>query len=99
MTSNAIWREYAFTEIGSSTQTSVITVRGLTEKYVLFRRTGKVEYEQLFDLKTDPWETTNQVSNPKYTSDLAKMKLVLKKWEEQTEVSAPVKSTDKLVDE
>ncbi len=99
MTGNANWREYAFSEIGSSTQTSVITVRGKTEKYVLFRRAGKVEYEQLFDLKTDPWETTNQASNSKYANDLVKMKSALKKWEVQTEVSVPVKATGKLVDE
>lgn len=59
MTGNSIWRDYAFSEIGSSTQNSVITVRGITEKYILFRKKGKVEYEQFFDLKTDPWEMKN----------------------------------------
>lgn len=84
------WREYAFSEIGGSTQNSVITVRGKTEKYVLFRKNGAVEYEQFFDLKNDPWEMTNLANDKKYASDVLRMKSVLKKWEEETEVSQPV---------
>jgi hypothetical protein len=86
------WREYAFSEIGSSTQNSVITVRGRTEKYVLFRKNGTVEYEQFFNLENDPWETTNLAENKKYAADVLRMKSVLKKWEEETEVSEPFKA-------
>lgn len=96
---NSNWREYAFSEIGSSTQNTVISVRGKTEKYVLFRQNGNVEYEQLFDLDGDPWETTNLVNNSKYGDDLVKMRLILKKWEEETEISKPVISVVKLIEE
>ncbi len=92
------WREYAFSEIGSSTQNSVITVRGRTEKYVLFRKNGTVEYEQFFDLENDPWETTNLAENKKYAADVLTMKSVLKKWEEETEVSEPFKVAGKLIE-
>jgi arylsulfatase A-like enzyme len=97
--SNSNWREYAFSELGSSTQNSVIAVRGKTEKYVLFRKGGKTEYEQLFDLKTDPWETKNLVADPKYTNDLEKMRSVLSKWEQETETSKPVAGKGKPVEE
>jgi len=90
MTGNTNWREYAFSEIGSSTQNSVITVRGIAEKYILFRKNGKVEYEQFFDLKTDPWEMKNLVVDDQNEKDLAKFKSALKEWEEETEVTKPV---------
>jgi arylsulfatase A-like enzyme len=98
-TNNSDWREYAFSELGSSTQNSVIAVRGKTEKYVLFRKFGKVEYEQLFDLKKDPWETTNLATDGKYAAVLAKMRSVLKKWEAETETSQPVKAVGKVSEE
>ncbi len=90
MTNNSNWRQYVFSEIGSSTQNDVITVRGKTEKYVLFRKDGKVEYEQFFDLKKDPWEMKNLISDGNYTEDQTKFKSALKKWESETEVSKPV---------
>lgn len=99
MTGKAKWRDYAFSEIGNSPQNTVITVRGKTEKYVLFRKAGKVEYEQFFDLKSDPWETTNQATNGTYENNLVKMKSVLKKWEEETETSKPVINKGKPVEE
>jgi arylsulfatase A-like enzyme len=98
-TDNSDWREYAFSELGSSTQNSVIAVRGKTEKYVLFRKSGKVEYEQLFDLKKDPWETTNLATNGKDAAVLAKMRSVLKKWEAETETTLPVKAVGKVSEE
>jgi len=99
MTSNVNWREYAFSEIGSSTQSSVITVRGKTEKYVLFRKMGKMEYEQLFDLKSDPWETINLATDRKYENNLLKMRSILDKWEKETETSKPIVSKGKQVEE
>lgn len=98
MTNNSNWREYLFSEIGSSIQNSVITVRGKTEKYVLFRKNGTVEYEQFFDLKTDPWETTNLANNSKYGNELVKMRLILKNWEKETEISKPVVTMEKVVE-
>ena len=98
-TNNSDWRQYAFSELGSSTQNSVIAVRGKTEKYVLFRKSGNVEYEQLFDLKKDPWETTNLASDSNYSAALAKMRTVLKKWEAETETSQPVKAVGKVSEE
>ena len=92
---NKVWREYAFSEIGSSAQTSVITVRGKTMKYVLFRRNGATEYEQLFNLESDPWETINLATDLKSTENLNKMRQVLAEWEETTERSAPVQSNVK----
>lgn len=86
------WREYAFSELGSSTQTSVITVRGKVAKYVLFRRNGKVEYEQFFDLKNDPWEKSNLVLDSKWSQELQKFRLALDDWEKNTEKTEPVKS-------
>ncbi len=99
ITNKATWREYAFSELGSSTQTSVITVRGKTEKYVLFRKKGMVEYEQFFDLKNDPWETSNLAANSNWNKNLVKMRSVLKKWEQETETSNPLVNKDKPVEE
>ncbi len=99
MNSNVNWREYAFSEIGNSTQNSVITVRGKNEKYVLFRKNGKVEYEQFFDLKTDPWEMKNLVAEGKYGNDLAKFKVALNNWEAETEVAKPVLVKGKPIEE
>ena len=93
MNDNKNWREYAFSEIGSSSLTSVITVRGKTQKYVLFRRNGETEYEQLFNLVTDHWETTNLAGDPKSGDVLKMMRTVLADWENATEKAEPVKST------
>ena len=90
------WREYAFSELGSSTQTSVITVRGKAAKYVLFRRGGKIDYEQFFDLKSDPWETANLVKNHKYQNELNKFKMALNDWERVTEKAEPIKTNLKV---
>jgi arylsulfatase A-like enzyme len=90
------WREYAFSELGSSTQTSVITVRGKTAKYVLFRKGGKVEYEQFFDLKTDPWETTNLAKESSYNKELEKFQSALNTWEKATETSEPIRTKEKV---
>ena len=65
----------------------------------MFRNSGKAEYEQLFDLKTDPWETINLARDKNYTSDLQKMRLVLGKWEQETETTKPVASQGKAVEE
>ena len=99
MKDNSGWRQYAFSELGNSVDNTVIAVRSQAEKYVLFRKVGKPEYEQFFDLKTDPWETNNLVANVKYETDLANLKSVLKDWEANTEVAPPVKLSGKAVDE
>lgn len=52
---------------------------------------GKIEYEQLFDMKNDPWEMTNIASNPKYASTLKKMKDVLNDWEGTVETAKPIR--------
>lgn len=93
------WRDYAFSELGSSPQTSVITVRGKAAKYVLFRRGGKLEYEQFFDLKSDPWETTNLVKNAKYQNELIKFRMALNNWEKETETAKPVVAKGKVTEE
>ena len=98
-TNKASWREYAFSEIGNSPQNTVITVRGKNEKYVLFRKAGKVEYEQFFDLKNDPWETTNLAANGNWNKNMVKMRSILKQWEDETETSTPVVNKGKPVDE
>ncbi len=92
----ATWRDYAFSELGSSTQTSVITVRGNAAKYVLFRRGGQVEYEQFFDLKTDPWETTNLAKDARYDKKLNDFKSALNAWEKATETSEPIRTKEKV---
>jgi uncharacterized sulfatase len=99
MTDNSTWRQYAFSEIGSSIQNDVITVRGKVEKYVLFRKEGKVTYEQFFDLETDPWEMKNLATDEKYGDDLETFKSALKEWEAKTEVSKPVFSKNKPIEE
>lgn len=85
------WRQYIFTELGSSPASGVVAVRGDDYKYVRFMTAGKIEYEQLFDMKNDPWEMTNIASNPKYASTLKKMKDVLNDWEGTVETAKPIR--------
>jgi choline-sulfatase len=84
------WREYAFSEIGQSSLNTVLTVRSLTHKYVLYRKEGKTVYEQFFDLGKDPWEMQNRLSDPAYAKDLDRHREALGNWERDTERTAPL---------
>lgn len=75
------WRKYSFTELAARPANTCIAVRSKTHKYVLFRNQGRTAYEQLFDLKNDPWETKNEINNPKYKAVAKELKTALKNWE------------------
>ena len=83
------WRDYIFTELGSSVDNDCVGVRSQTAKYVRFKKNGKVIYEQLFDEVNDPWETINHINNPKYVSTLNELKKALNDWETNVETSEP----------
>lgn len=86
---NVNWRDYIFTEIGSSVNNDCVGVRSHTAKYVRFKKNGKVIYEQLFDEENDPWKTVNQINNPEYGNVLNNLKNVLHNWENNVETSEP----------
>ncbi len=83
------WREYAFSEIGQSSQNCVLTVRSRTHKYVLFRKGGETVYEQFFDLRADPWEMENHLTDPTCSEVLDRHKQALADWEEETQQTEP----------
>ena len=84
------WREFAFSEIGQSSENCVLTARSKTHKYILFRRGGETVYEQFFDLREDPWEIQNRLSDPAYAEIMDRHKQALANWEEETEKTAPL---------
>jgi arylsulfatase len=84
------WREFAFSEIGQSSLDCVLTVRSQTHKYILFRRGGETVYEQFFDLRKDPWEMENRLSEPAYAEIMDRHIEALANWEEETEITAPL---------
>lgn len=86
------WRDYAFSELGSSTQNTCIMTRSKTHKYVLFRTNGQTEHEQLFDLVQDPWEMQNVVADENYSDVLAKLRSALAQWEAETPAVAPMET-------
>ena len=84
------WREYAFSEIGRSSENTVLTVRATDQKYVHYRKDGQRVYEQLFDLKEDPWEIQNLAADPGYEDRLEEFRNVLSDWEAETEKTPPM---------
>ena len=84
------WREYAISEIGQSSQNSVLSVRNQTHKYVHYRRNGETVYEQFFDLRSDPWEMENRISDASYGTVLDRFKQALRQWERETETVPPL---------
>jgi arylsulfatase A-like enzyme len=85
------WRDTIFSEIGESLENQTVTARTANAKYVLYRRDGKVTYEQLFDLEEDPWEIENEITNPKYKQVLSDMRRKLARWEGETKTVPPSK--------
>ncbi len=84
------WRDYVFSEHGSSAQTTQLMTRSHTHKYVLFRTAGETEYEQLFDMVNDPWEMQNVIDDAEYGEVLAELKEALAQWEAKTPASEPM---------
>ncbi len=80
------WRKTIFSEIGYPGKATgrCALARTHTHKYVHHENRGE-PFEELFDLQQDPWETKNEVNNPKYASVLAKLKQDKKEWEETTD--------------
>ena len=83
------WREFVFNEIGRDSENCVLTVRSQTYKYVLFRKEIQTEYEQFFDLGEDPWEIKNLMDDPSQEKRISVYREALRKWENETEKSAP----------
>ena len=84
------WRKYAFSELGSSPNSQVVTTTSKTHKYVRFRAGGALEYEQLFDLAKDPWETQNLSSDPAYAGAREEVTKALAQWEATTPTVKPI---------
>jgi arylsulfatase A-like enzyme len=85
------WRDTIFSEIGASIENQTVIARTTNTKYVVYRQDGKAAYEQLFDLKKDPWEMKNQIGNPKYKQTLIAMREKLARWEGETKTVPPCK--------
>lgn len=84
------WRRYAVSELGGSVDNQVLTITSRTHKYVRFKRGGKVEHEQLFDLRQDPWEMHNLIDDPAGRTAAEELKHALAEWELQTPVAQPI---------
>jgi len=80
------WRKTIFSEIGYPGKNMGLCSIALTHghKYVLHENRGNT-FEELFDLERDPWETTNEVDNPKYAAVLAELKRSMKEWNDTTD--------------
>jgi len=89
------WRDTIFSEIGASVENQTVIARTANTKYVVYRQDSKVAYEQLFDLKKDPWEMKNEMSNPKYQQILGAMREKLNRWEKETKTVPPCKRVPK----
>lgn len=83
------WRDTIFSEIGESLENQTVITRTANAKYVLYRRDGKVVYEQLFDLEKDPWEMRNEIANSNYRRVLIDMRQKLTRWEKETRSVPP----------
>jgi len=83
------WRDTIFSEIGASLENQTVTTRTANAKYIVYRKNGKVAYEQLFDLDKDPWEMKNEIGNPKYQPVLAALREKLARWEQETKSVPP----------
>jgi arylsulfatase A-like enzyme len=84
------WRKYAVSELGSSVDSQVVAITSTTRKYVRFKKGGKLEYEQLFDLVKDPWETQNVLSDKAYAGVQEEFKKALADWEATTPAAKPI---------
>lgn len=89
------WRDTIFSEIGDSVENQTVIARTANTKYVVYRQDSKVAYEQLFDLKKDPWEMKNEMGNPKYQQVLVAMREKLNRWEKETKTVPPCKRVPK----
>lgn len=45
--------------------------------------------EELYDIITDPWETNNLATNPRYGNEIKKMRRILQKWSNATKDPEP----------
>jgi arylsulfatase len=84
------WRKYAFSELGANVNTQAVTVTSETAKYVRYKKAGNVEYEQLFDLAKDPWETKNLARVAAYAPVREELKAALAHWEASSSTAQPV---------
>lgn len=86
------WRTYAFSELGGNIDSQVVAVTSKTHKYVRINKGkgGKIEYEQVFDLVKDPWETRNMVSDPAYAGVREELEKALAQWEASTPAVQPI---------
>jgi len=91
MGESGAWRDTIFSEIGASLENQTVTTRTANAKYIVYRKNGKMVYEQLFDLEKDPWEMKNEIGNPKYQQMLAIMRDKLARWERETKTVPPCK--------
>jgi choline-sulfatase len=77
------WRRVIFSEIGYPRPAYPVGVcrmaRSHEYKYVHHENFGE-PMEELFDLRSDPWETTNVVTDPEYDRILARMRREVENW-------------------
>jgi arylsulfatase A-like enzyme len=86
---NKNWRNYAFSELSTNANNTVITVRSENQKYVQFRKKGEVVYEQFFNNVDDPWEINNLIDDKSSEDIIVAFKAALKKWEAETPGADP----------
>jgi len=84
----ADWRKVIFSEIGypGHRHGCSVMARTRTHKYVHHDNIdGGGPFEELFDMVNDPWETKNEIGNPKYKAVVAQLKKDIKQWERSTD--------------
>jgi arylsulfatase len=84
------WREVIISEIGypypKLPYGLCLSARTDEFKYI-HNENGGSPLEEFFDLRRDPWETTNLATDPAYTESIEAMRKALKEWEEKTEAA------------
>ena len=82
------WRKTIFSEIGYPGKHHGRCVMARTHSHKLIHNPnlrGKGRIDELFDLKLDPWETTNQIDNPAYAKVVAELRAELATWDKTTD--------------
>jgi len=74
----SVWRPTIFSEIGPETNFSTMA-RTKRFKYV-YHMNGGSPFEEFFDLRKDPWETKNEIDNPKYAGYILSLKSQIEDW-------------------
>ena len=82
------WRDVIFSEIGyprpALSAGLCVMARTKEHKYVGHDNAGD-PMEELFDLRSDRWETVDQSANPEYAAVLTRLREAVTEWQESTD--------------